>query len=74
MRWRTSKVEKSHTNLEGTRKLSVSRMKKQLNLFLEALMRNRASRYCCLDRRVEKFIFTITVKGKAIPVTGHGGP
>jgi hypothetical protein len=47
--WLTTKVEKSLILLEGIRKLTVSHMEEQLNLFLNTLIRKRTPRCFLLE-------------------------
>jgi hypothetical protein len=47
--WLTTKVEKSVILLEGMRKLTVSNKEEQLILFINTLLRKRASRYFLLE-------------------------
>jgi hypothetical protein len=45
----TLKVEKSLIFLVGIRRPTLSIIEQQLIVFLKTLIRNKASRYCCLE-------------------------
>jgi hypothetical protein len=54
----TLKLEKSLTCLVGTRKLTLS-IKEQPVLLLQTLIRNKVSRFCCLEESVLKCKYVI---------------